>query len=76
MSDHALPALLICCLCTARCCQCSCLINVVFLVVEFGFDVLTTPFRDCYEFGGSLHCATCDIRRDDTVKDFFDQEYN
>jgi len=45
-------------------------------VAEFGFDVLTTPFRDCYEFGGSLHCATCDVRRRDSLKDFFDQEYN
>jgi len=43
---------------------------------EYGFDVLTTPFRNCYEFGGSLHCATCDIRRDDSIKDFFAEEYN
>jgi glycine amidinotransferase len=43
---------------------------------ELGFDVITTPFRNCYEFGGSLHCATCDIRRDDSLKDFFAEEYN
>ena len=43
---------------------------------ELGFDVLTTPFRKCYEFGGALHCATCDIRRRDTIQDFFAQEYN
>jgi len=43
---------------------------------DLGFDVLTTPFRDCYEFGGSLHCATCDIRRDDAMQDFFAQDYN
>ena len=43
---------------------------------ELGFDVLTTPFRDCYEFGGALHCATCDIRRDDDIKDYFSQDYN
>lgn len=43
---------------------------------ELGFDVLTTPFRNCYEFGGSIHCATCDIRRDDSLKDFFKNDYN
>lgn len=43
---------------------------------DLGFDVLTVPFRDCYEFGGSIHCATSDIRRDDHCEDFFKKTYN
>jgi glycine amidinotransferase len=36
-----------------------------------GFEVLTVPFRNVYEFGGSLHCATWDIRRTGTCEDYF-----
>jgi len=38
---------------------------------NLGFDVIPVPFRDVYEFGGSLHCATWDISRNDTCEDFF-----
>jgi glycine amidinotransferase len=41
------------------------------LLDKLGFDVLTVPFRDVYEFGGSLHCATWDIRRDGSCDDHF-----
>lgn len=36
-----------------------------------GFDVIKVPFRAVYEFGGSLHCATWDIARDDACENFF-----
>ncbi|MGW1544702.1 glycine amidinotransferase [Streptomyces sp. NPDC002309] len=41
------------------------------LMYELGFEVLTVPFRDVFEYGGSLHCATWDIRRDGTREDYF-----
>ena len=34
------------------------------LLTTLGFDVVPIPFRSVFEFGGSLHCATWDIRRD------------
>lgn len=41
------------------------------LLDRLGFEVLTVPFRHVYEFGGSLHCATWDIRRTGGRSDFF-----
>ncbi|MFF0630069.1 glycine amidinotransferase [Streptomyces sp. NPDC004296] len=41
------------------------------LLYSLGFEVLTVPFRDVFEYGGSLHCATWDIRRDSTREDYF-----
>ncbi|KAL1917688.1 uncharacterized protein VTP21DRAFT_3522 [Calcarisporiella thermophila] len=41
------------------------------LLDSYGFDVITVPFRDVYEFGGSLHCTTWDIRRNDSCIDYF-----
>ncbi|MBT2364797.1 glycine amidinotransferase [Streptomyces sp. ISL-10] len=41
------------------------------LLSSLGFEVLTVPFRNVFEYGGSLHCATWDIRRDGTEEDFF-----
>ncbi|KAL1521243.1 hypothetical protein AB1Y20_020915 [Prymnesium parvum] len=38
-----------------------------------GFEVVKVPFRAVYEFGGSLHCATWDLARDDCCEDFFPQ---
>ncbi|MFN8494507.1 MAG: arginine deiminase family protein [Caldilineaceae bacterium] len=43
------------------------------LLDKHGFEVLTVPFRHVYEFGGSLHCATWDIRRKGTCEDYFHQ---
>eukprot|EP00927_Polykrikos_kofoidii_P083085 TRINITY_DN8426_c0_g1_i2.p1 TRINITY_DN8426_c0_g1~~TRINITY_DN8426_c0_g1_i2.p1 ORF type:complete len:773 (+),score=136.81 TRINITY_DN8426_c0_g1_i2:64-2319(+) len=40
-------------------------------LTALGFDVLTVPFRDFYEFGGSLHCATWDTVREDECVDYF-----
>jgi len=38
---------------------------------EHGFDVLGIPFRNVFEFGGSLHCSTWDIRRRGEKKNYF-----
>lgn len=35
------------------------------------FEVYTFPFRNVFEYGGSLHCATWDIRRAGTMEDYF-----
>lgn len=39
------------------------------------FEVISVPFRDVYEFGGGLHCATWDIERDDRMDDFFPNQW-
>lgn len=41
------------------------------LLESESFEVISVPFRDVYEFGGGLHCATWDIERDDAFEDFF-----
>lgn len=41
------------------------------LLSSLGLEVLTVPFRNVFEYGGSLHCATWDIRRDGVREDYF-----
>lgn len=41
------------------------------LLDGLGFEVLVVPFRGVYEFGGSLHCATWDVRRAGGREDYF-----
>ncbi|MFK4252787.1 glycine amidinotransferase [Streptomyces angustmyceticus] len=41
------------------------------LLSSLSFEVLTVPFRNVFEYGGSLHCATWDIRRDGAKEDYF-----
>ena len=41
------------------------------LLCKLGFEVLTVPFRHVYEFGGSIHCATWDVRRVGKNEDLF-----
>ncbi|WP_245642562.1 glycine amidinotransferase [Nonomuraea candida] len=41
------------------------------LLSSLDFEVLTVPFRHVFEYGGSLHCATWDIRREGTREDYF-----
>ncbi|WP_419998124.1 glycine amidinotransferase [Streptomyces boninensis] len=36
-----------------------------------GFEVFPVPFRNVFEYGGSLHCATWDVRRDGDRQDYF-----
>jgi glycine amidinotransferase len=40
-------------------------------LTSLGFEVLVVPFTGVYEFGGSLHCATWDIRRYGECEDYF-----
>lgn len=41
------------------------------LLEEHGFTVLFIHFRNVFEFGGSLHCSTWDIEREDEQVDLF-----
>lgn len=41
------------------------------LLCDLGFEVLAVPFRHVFEFGGSLHCATWDVRRAGGCEDLF-----
>ena len=43
-------------------------------LTDLGFDVIKVPFLDVLEFGGSLHCATWDINRDDERKAYLTGE--
>ena len=36
-----------------------------------GLDVITLPFRKVFEFGGSFHCVTADVRRQGEMKSYF-----
>jgi glycine amidinotransferase len=38
---------------------------------ELGFDVIPVPFWEVAPFGGGLHCATVDVYREGTCKDYF-----
>ena len=38
---------------------------------SWGFEPITIPFRNFYAFGGSVHCATADIRRRGELKSYF-----
>lgn len=37
----------------------------------WGFDPIPCPFRNFYSFGGSIHCATLDVRRRGTLQSYF-----
>ena len=41
---------------------------------DLGFEVILVPFRNVLEFGGSLHCSTWDINRDDEKKEYLTGE--
>ncbi|NET82978.1 MAG: glycine amidinotransferase [Moorea sp. SIO1F2] len=41
------------------------------LLDKHGFEVFPLPFRHVFEFGGSFHCATWDIRRKGGCEDYF-----
>ena len=40
---------------------------------DAGFDTISVPFRDVFEFGGSFHCVTTDIRRQGGMQSYFKQ---
>ncbi len=41
------------------------------LLKKHGFEPIPIPFRNFYPFGGSIHCATADIRRKGELKSYF-----
>jgi len=41
------------------------------LLRSLGIEAIPCPFDRVYAFGGGLHCATCDIRRDGVLKSYF-----
>lgn len=40
-------------------------------LTKWGFEPISIPFRNFYPFGGSVHCATTDIRRRGTLQSYF-----
>jgi glycine amidinotransferase len=44
------------------------------LLEAFNFKIIKVPYRDVFEFGGSIHCSTWDIEREDSSQDFFNIE--
>jgi glycine amidinotransferase len=45
--------------------------NTIKAFKEWGFTPIPVPFRNFLPFGGSFHCATCDIRRKGELKSYF-----
>lgn len=41
------------------------------LLETLDFKVIKIPYRNVFEFGGSIHCSTWDIERNDSNEDFF-----
>lgn len=42
------------------------------LLEQHGFEPIPIPFRNFYPFGGSIHCATTDVRRRGKLESYFD----
>ncbi len=38
---------------------------------EWGFHPIPVPFRHFLPFGGSFHCASCDVRRAGVLESYF-----
>jgi glycine amidinotransferase len=38
---------------------------------DWGFKPIPCAFRNCYNYGGSFHCFTCDIRRRGELQSYF-----
>jgi len=45
--------------------------SMAHVLEDAGFEVLPIDFRKVFEFGGSLHCSTWDIEREDEPVDLF-----
>ncbi len=45
--------------------------NTIKFLESQGLKVIQCPFRDVYEFGGSFHCVTLDVRRQSTLESYF-----
>ncbi len=46
-------------------------VPLIELLTKHGFEAIPIPFRNFYPFGGSIHCATADIRRRGELKSYF-----
>lgn len=44
---------------------------LIALLKKHGFEPIPIPFRNFYPFGGSVHCATADIRRRGPLQSYF-----
>jgi len=47
--------------------------GMIELFNDNGFDTIPVPFRNVFEFGGSFHCVTTDIRRKGGMQSYFKQ---
>jgi glycine amidinotransferase len=45
-------------------------VALIELLKKHGFEIIPIPFRNFYPFGGSIHCATSDIRRRGNLKSY------
>jgi glycine amidinotransferase len=45
--------------------------NTIRFLESYGLKVIPLPYRDVYEFGGSFHCTTCDVRRRGKKESYF-----
>ncbi len=43
---------------------------------RLGMEVIEVELRDAYAFGGGLHCATADVRREGSCEDYFPDQPN
>jgi glycine amidinotransferase len=41
---------------------------------QLGFEVIPVPLYDVAAFGGGLHCASADVRREGTLEDYFPKQ--
>ena len=49
-------------------------VNQIEQLAGVGFNVLPVEFRDAYQFGGGLHCATGDVLREGNCEDYFPKQ--
>jgi glycine amidinotransferase len=45
--------------------------NTIKQVESYGIKVIPCAYHDVYEFGGSFHCTTCDVRRRGEMQSYF-----
>lgn len=45
--------------------------HTIRLLEKHGFEPIPVRLRHCRVFGGGLHCVSLDIRRDETLEDYF-----
>lgn len=51
-------------------------VHMIARLKELGFEPIPVPWRDCYAFGGSLHCWTADVHREGGCNDYFPNQTN